>query len=86
MIKQENVKELLRHVRSIEDKTLEIGLVSNLGYPDEVVIALILAQLENSEDPDREVVVPDLAWAGAILDHLDTQGFVVKRKKIKKNG
>jgi hypothetical protein len=84
MIKQETVKDLLRQARATEDKTIEIGLVAKLGYPDEVVTAVILAQLENSEDPDREVTLGDLLWAGAILDHLDTQGFSIRQKKIKK--
>jgi len=86
MLRQEDVKDLLRHVRSIEDKTTEIGMAGNLGYSDEVVTALILAQLENSEEPEREVVVPDLLWAGAILDHLDTQGYNIQRKRIKRHG
>lgn len=89
MVRQEDVKDLLHQVREVEDKTTAIAMAAKLGYPDEVVVALILAQLENSEEPERDVVIPDLIWAGAILDHLDTQGFVIHQKKVrkvKKNG
>ena len=85
MIRKEQVKELLREVRATEDKTVELGLAGNLGYSDEVVTAMILAQLENSEEPERDITLMDLLWAGAMLDHLDTQGFSVRQKKVKKH-
>lgn len=84
MVRQENVKQLLLEIREEKDKTLEIGLASKLGYPDEIVTALILAQLEHDENPSRDIEVMDLLWAGAILDHLDTQGFAIRRKMIRK--
>lgn len=85
MIRKEQVKELLREIRATEDKTVELGLAGNLGYPDEVVTAMILAQLENSMEPERDITIEDLLWAGAMLDHLDTQEFSVRRKKVKKH-
>lgn len=78
--RQSDVRELLMHVRGTEDKSVEEGLAGNLGYPDEVVIATVLAVKEMALEPDSEVTPNDLIWAGAFLDHLDTQGFAVHVK------
>jgi len=84
MERQVDVKSLLKSVREIEDKTVLIAVAGNNGYDDEIITALILAFVENGEDPERQIVVPDLLWAGALLDHLDTQGFEITRKKLKR--
>ena len=78
--RQSDVRELLMEVRQLEDKTVEDGLAGNLGYPDEAVIATVLAVMEMGREPDREITVKDLIWAGAFLEHLDTQGMTVRAK------
>lgn len=78
--RQSDVRELLSSLRSAEDKTMEDGLAANLGHDDEAVVAVVLAVKEMAKDPDGEVTVVDLIWAGAFLDHLDTQGKTVRAK------
>lgn len=78
--RQLDVKELLGHVRSVDDKTIEDGLAGNLGYEDDQIIAVVLTRIEMGKDPEKEVEVVDLIWAGEFLDHLGTQGFDVRRK------
>lgn len=84
--RQEDVKELLASVRKIEDKSPREELASNLGYDDAVVTAAVLAAREMKREPDGPIDENDLVWAGAYLDHLDTQGFEIRRKKEKKHG
>lgn len=83
--RQSEVRELLAAIRVEEDKTLEDGLAGNLGHDDDAVTVVVLAVLEMGKDPDREVTVNDLIWAGAFLDHLDTQGMAVRSKPRKKH-
>lgn len=78
--RQSEVRELISTVRKSEDKTVAEGLAGNLGYSDEAVTALVLVAKEMSRDPESEVTVIDLVWAGGFLDHLDTLGFTVTRK------
>lgn len=79
--RQSDIRELLADVRTIEDKTAQEGLAGNLGYPDDTVIALLLAQLETfHSDVSRPLEVADLILTGALLDHLDTLGYEVRRK------
>lgn len=83
--RQSDVRELLNSVRHEEDKSIEDGLAGNLGHDDEAVISVVLAALEMGREPDREVTVKDLIWAGAFLDHLDTQGKTVRAKPRVRN-
>lgn len=78
--RQSDVKELISGLRKTEDKTVIEGLAGNLGYDDDLVVACVLASLEMGRDPDRQIEIEDLIWAGAFLDHLDTQGFAVSSK------
>jgi len=84
MERQADVLELLEDCRQEEDKTVEDGLAGHLGYDDHKVVATVLAITELSNDNDRDIQVHDLIWAGAFLDHLDTQGYELRRKKDKK--
>lgn len=77
---QSEVLAIIRDSREAEDKTLEDGLVSNLPYKDETVAAVVLAHKE-IRDPDGEINQMDILWAGTFLDHLDTMGYRVRRKK-----
>lgn len=81
--RQLDIRELIAEARTADgdDKTVEGGLVSQLGYPDEVIVATVIAAMEMDKNPEREVTHLDLIWAGAYLDHLDTQGFEVRRKR-----
>ena len=82
--RQSDVRELLGGVRQEQDKTKEEGLAGNLGYDDEVIVAVVLATLENTTDPARPIGVIDLLRAGGFLDHLDTLGMAVRPRKMKK--
>lgn len=79
---QESVREIILASRNNPDKSFEEGLVANLGYDDDTIIAMVLAKNEISQSELDEM---DLMWAGAVLDHLDTLGYQVVRKR-KRNG
>lgn len=81
--RQSDVRELLMDIRTTQDKTQEMGLAGNLGYPDDLIIAVVMADRELMER-EEEVNINDLILAGAFLDNLDTQGFRVKAKKVKR--
>lgn len=83
--RQSDIRELLADIRATEDKTVEDGLAGNLGYDDDKIIAVVLSVVEMDKDPDREITVRDLIWAGAFLDHLDTQGLTVRMKARRLN-
>lgn len=83
MERQSDVRGLLASARSESDKTVVEGLVGNLGYQDDHVIAVTLAVKEMAREPSDDIVINDLVWAGAFLDHLDTQGFSLRRKRAK---
>jgi hypothetical protein len=78
--RQLDVKELFAAIRETNDKTIRDGLAANLGYPDDVVTAVVLARIEDTSDPAVEIDQLDLILAGSFLDHLDTLGFCVVRK------
>lgn len=78
--RQSDVRELLNSLRHVEDKTIEDGLAGNLGHDDESVTAVVLAVKEMGRDPEADITVVDLIWAGAFLDHLDTLGKTVRAK------
>lgn len=80
--RQSDVRELLNESRATDDRTLEDGIAGNLGYPDDAVVATVLAVMEMAADPEREITLRDVIWAGAFLDHLDTQGYAVRNKRI----
>ena len=79
--RQSDVRELLSALRNLQDKRVEEALAGNLGYDDDQITVVVLSILDNTPDPDREILVDDLIWAGAFLDNLDTQGFRISRKK-----
>ena len=75
---QEAVRSIILTARESSDKTFEDGMLSNLGYEDDTIIALVLAKIEiQGTDP----IDMDLMWAGAMLDHLDTLGYQLVRKR-----
>jgi hypothetical protein len=79
--RQCDVRELLGEIRETPDKAFADGLAGNLGHPDPVIVAVVLARLEmDHAHPDREPTKMDLIWAGELLDHLDTQGFQFCRR------
>jgi len=78
--RQSDIRELLMGVRVEPDKTKEMGLAGNLGYSDDLIVAVVMTRLEMSDDPDRPVMIKDLIWAGEFLDHLDTQNYVITAK------
>lgn len=77
--RQSEVMGIIQDARDSADKTMEDGLLMQLGYKDDVITALVLAKRELQAD--KEIEVMDLLWASAFLDHLDTLGYRVKRKK-----
>lgn len=78
--RQLDVQETLSTVRETEDKTIVDGLAGNLGYDDDVVTAVVLVLVEMATDGEKEITPEDLVFAGEFLDHLDTQGFEIRRK------
>jgi hypothetical protein len=78
--RQSEVRELLAQAREETDKTVEDGIAGNLGYPDEIVIGVVLASYEMIQDEEVEITLINLIAAGEFLDHLDTQGLEVRRK------
>lgn len=83
MNRQEEVKILLEKVREEPDKTIEEGLAGSTTWPDDKIIAVVLVRVEMSQEPERDIEILDLIWAGEFLDHLDTQNMAV-RSKVKK--
>jgi hypothetical protein len=81
--RQLDVQEMLSNSRDTEDKTIEDGLAGSLGYPDELVIAVVLVRLEMMDREEPELM--DMIWAGEFLDHLDTQGFSIRHKPRRRN-
>jgi hypothetical protein len=78
--KQEEVRDIILASRETDDKSMEDGLLANLGHDDDLVIGLVLAKLE-IERPNEEPIAMDVMWAGAFLDHLDTLGYRMVRKR-----
>lgn len=78
--RQSEVLGLIESSRLIDDKTMEDGLMANLGYNDDVIVALVLAMKENTIESDQEITNFDLILAGSLLDHLDTLGYELVRK------
>lgn len=83
--RQSDVRELISGVRNTDDKSVEEGLAGNLGYDDDIIVATVLAAKEMSREPDAQIEIGDLIWAGAFLDHLDTQNFQIGPKKLRKS-
>ena len=78
---QEQVLDLIKLSREQEDPTMEESLVGDSGHEDDILIALVLAQMEVDEVIRSEPVANfHVIRAGAILDHLDTLGFTLVRK------
>jgi len=77
---QGEVQSFLDASRDNTDKTMEDGMISNLGYDDDTVVAIVIAHKE-IRNPGGDIMVMDLMWAGAFLDHLDTLGYEVIRKQ-----
>lgn len=75
---QEEVRSIILTARENPDKTFEDGILSNLGYKDDTIIALVLAKLEIQGTDPTDM---DVMWAGAMLDHLDTMGYQLVRKR-----
>jgi hypothetical protein len=86
MERQEDVKGYIQHLRDASDKTMEEGLAGQLGYDDDTITAVVLTAKEMSSEPESMVTTIDLIWASEWLDHLDTQGYQIRRKKEKKGG
>lgn len=83
MERQSDVKEIISSARNTEDKTIEDGITGNLGYPDDLIVAVVLALKEMElEDEETEISQTDVIFAGMFLDHLDTLGFQLDRKPI----
>lgn len=78
--RQEDIRTMIINSRDATDKTMEEGLLASLGYDDDLIIAMVLAKLE-LQDPEAEAQPIDLMWASGMLDHLDTMGFRLRRKK-----
>lgn len=79
--RQSEVLGLIESSRFTQDKTMEDGLMANLGYNDDVIVALVLAMKENTIESDQEITNFDLILAGSLLDHLDTLGYELVRKE-----
>jgi hypothetical protein len=84
MERQSEVANLISAAAEETDKTTMDGLLGSIGYPVEVVTAVVLAHMETSEEPRDDITQFDIILAGAFLDHLDTQGYRIAPKKIKK--
>lgn len=76
--KQAEVMSIINDARDEDDKSMEQGFLGSLGYKDDIITAMVIAKIELS---GTEIVPMDLMWASAFLDHLDTLGYRVKRKK-----
>jgi len=76
---QSEVQMFLAESRDAIDKSMEDGIIANLGYDDDSVVAIVLAHKE-IRNPGGDIMAMDLLWAGAFLDHLDTLGYQVIRK------
>jgi hypothetical protein len=84
MERQVEVEDIIRDAIEETDKTTMDGILGSIGYPLEVVTAVVLAMKESAPEPRDDITQFDIVLAGAFLDHLDTQGFKVKRGKLKK--
>lgn len=84
MERQEDVKERLQEIRT---DLREVGSLQSLtrGYQDDPIVAIVIARSEmkpKTDDEDPNLVEDiDLVWAVEFLDHLDTQGFEIRRKR-----
>jgi hypothetical protein len=81
MERQAEVENIIAEAISETDKTVMDGLIGNIGHPIHTITAVVLALKESAPEPKEAIIPFDIILAGAFLDHLDTQGFKVKRKK-----
>jgi hypothetical protein len=81
--RQEDYRGIIRAIRAGDDHSFSDGLVASAmaeqGEDQTIAVATVLFEL--SHDPDREPAENDILWASEFMDHLDTLGFQVRRKR-----
>jgi hypothetical protein len=82
MDRQETYRVMLRELREEPDKSFADALTAAPGLEEEnvIAVAVILFELEERGDPDRQPQGNDILWAIEFLDHLDTLGKEVRNK------
>lgn len=82
-LRQEAYRGIIEAIRAGDDKSFSDGLVSSAlnEQGEDATIACATVLFELSHDPEREPAENDILWASEFIDHLDTLGFAVTRKR-----